>query len=60
MRNCLPCILGSRGQGKQVALLNPIPKEDVPLHTVHIGHIRLLPSTAKSHQNLFVMVDAFT
>ena len=60
IRNCIPCILGSRKQGKQEGFLHPIPKGDVPLHTFHMDHVGALPSTAKSYQYLLVIVDAFT
>ena len=41
-------------------LLNPIPKGDVPLDTLHVDHVGPIPSTAKNYQNLLVIVDAFT
>ena len=48
--NCVPYILGSKKQGKQEVLLNPIFKEDVPLHTLHIDHRGSFPSTTTSYQ----------
>lgn len=58
--NCVPCILSSRKAGKQEGLYNPIDKSDLPLHTFHVDHLGPMPSTAKSYQHLFVIVDAFT
>lgn len=31
IQNCIPCILGSKKEGKSEGFLNPIPKEDLPL-----------------------------
>lgn len=60
IQNCVPCILGSQKAGKQEGMYNPIEKLDIPLHTYHIDHLGPLPSTAKSYQYLFVVVDSFT
>lgn len=58
--NCVRCILSSRKAGKQEGLYNTIDKIGLPLHTYHIDHLGPLPSTAKSYQYLFVVVDGFT
>lgn len=58
--NCVACILSARKAGKQEGFYNPIDKSDVPLHTYHIDHLGPMPSTAKSYQYLFVIIDAFS
>ncbi|GFW31820.1 hypothetical protein TNCV_5039901 [Trichonephila clavipes] len=40
--------------------LNPISKESIPLSTCHVDFIGPLPSTNKSYQHIFTVVDAFT
>ncbi|GFU49995.1 hypothetical protein TNCV_2362701 [Trichonephila clavipes] len=46
--------------GKKEGLLNPICKESIPLSTYHVDFIGPLPSTNKSYQHIFTVVDAFT
>ncbi|GFW80713.1 transposon Tf2-6 polyprotein [Trichonephila clavipes] len=41
-------------------VLNPISKESIPLSTYHVDFIGPLPSTNKSYQHTFTVVDAFT
>ena len=38
--------------------MNPINKGNIPLHTLHLDHIGLLPSTHKDHKHIFTVVDA--
>lgn len=40
--------------------MNPIDKGDVPLTVYHIDHLGPLPSTKKSYQHIFVVIDAFS
>lgn len=56
--NCVKCILAEKKFGKNEGLLNPIVKGMVPLDTYHIDH--LMPSTRKTYNHLFVVIDAFT
>ncbi|GFT60961.1 hypothetical protein TNCV_4092481 [Trichonephila clavipes] len=58
--NCVPCILGNKKTGKKEGFLNPISKESIPLSTYHVDFIGPLPSTNKSYQHIFTVVDAFT
>ncbi|GFW69890.1 hypothetical protein TNCV_1403431 [Trichonephila clavipes] len=58
--NCVPCILANKKTGKKEGFLNPISKESIPLSTYHIDFIGPLPSTNKSYQHIFAVVDAFT
>jgi len=60
VRNCVACILAERKQGKQECLLQPIEKGSVPLDTLHVDHLGPLPSTKKSYQYIFALVDAFS
>ncbi|GFS55955.1 hypothetical protein TNCV_2564271 [Trichonephila clavipes] len=43
--NCVPCILANRKSGKREGFLNPIPKDETPLHTYHVDFIGPLEST---------------
>ncbi|GFX62968.1 hypothetical protein TNCV_1100611 [Trichonephila clavipes] len=45
--------------GKKEGFLNPISKESIPLSTYHVDSIGPLPSTNKSYQHIFTVVDAF-
>ncbi|GFX34463.1 hypothetical protein TNCV_3657011 [Trichonephila clavipes] len=45
---------------KKEGILNPISKESIPLSTYHVDFIGPLPSTNKSYQQIFTVVDAFT
>ncbi|GFW24381.1 hypothetical protein TNCV_606271 [Trichonephila clavipes] len=58
--NCVPCILANKKTGKKEGFLNPISKESIPLSTYHVDFIGPLPSTNKSYQHIFTVVDAFT
>ncbi|GFX55706.1 hypothetical protein TNCV_3427771 [Trichonephila clavipes] len=58
--NCVPCILANKKTGKKEGFLNPISKESIPLCTYHVDFIGPLPSTNKSYQHIFTVVDAFT
>ncbi|GFW01770.1 hypothetical protein TNCV_1232701 [Trichonephila clavipes] len=58
--NCVPCILANKKTGKKGGVLNPISKESIPLSTYHVDFIGPLPSTNKSYQHIFTVVDAFT
>lgn len=58
--NCVRCILSSRKAGKQEGWCSTIEKFGLPLHTFHVDHLGPLPSTAKSYQYIFVVVDGFT
>ncbi|GFW15110.1 hypothetical protein TNCV_172571 [Trichonephila clavipes] len=58
--NCVPCILVNKKTGKKEGFFNPISKESIPLSTYHVDFISPLPSTNKSYQHIFTVVDAFT
>ncbi|GFY30190.1 retrovirus-related Pol polyprotein from transposon 17.6 [Trichonephila clavipes] len=55
--NCVPCILANKKTGKKERFLNPISKESILLSTYHVDFIGPLPSTNKSYQHIFTVVD---
>lgn len=58
--NCIPCVILNRKRGKQEGTLNPIPKDDTPLHTYHIDFLGPLQSTSKLYNHIFAVIDSFT
>lgn len=60
IRNCIPCILGSKKEGKKEGLMHPIPKMEGPLNTYHIDHLGPMPSTSKLYRHIFVVIDSFS
>ncbi|GFT78224.1 transposon Tf2-9 polyprotein [Trichonephila clavipes] len=58
--NCVPCILANRKSGKREGIINPIPKDEIPLHTYHVDFISPWESTNKKYQNILTVIDAFT
>ncbi|GFX83593.1 hypothetical protein TNCV_325421 [Trichonephila clavipes] len=55
-----PVMMLIRKLAKKEGFLNPISKESIPLSTYHVDFIGPLPSTNKSYQHIFTVVDAFT
>lgn len=47
IHNCVVCILCNKKLGKREGLLNPIPKQNIPVQTYHIDHVGPMPSTHK-------------
>ncbi|GFW91653.1 transposon Tf2-9 polyprotein [Trichonephila clavipes] len=60
INNCIECILVNKKRGKGEGLLNPIPKENIPLSTYHIDFLGPLPSTNKNYNHILSIIDAFT
>ncbi|XP_041979296.1 uncharacterized protein K02A2.6-like [Aricia agestis] len=58
--SCIPCLLATRKSGKQEGYLNPIEKESIPLHTLHVDHIGPLTETKKLYNYILTIIDAFT
>ncbi|GFY02524.1 hypothetical protein TNCV_3504041 [Trichonephila clavipes] len=58
--NLYPVMILIRKLAKKEGFLNPISKESIPLSTFHVDFIGPLPSTNKSYQHIFTVVDAFT
>jgi hypothetical protein len=46
--------------GKQPGLLHPIPKFDVPMHTLHIDHLGPFVLSSRRNDYLVVAIDGFT
>lgn len=57
---CIPCLLATRKEGKQEGFLNPIEKQGIPLHTIHVDHIGPMTETKKLYNYILTVVDAFT
>ncbi|GFX87939.1 transposon Tf2-9 polyprotein [Trichonephila clavipes] len=60
IQNCVTCILTNRKRGKQDGTLNPIEKNDLPLHTFHLDHLGPLATTSKKHKHVLAVIDAFS
>jgi transposase InsO family protein len=60
IRNCIPCILAERKQGRQERFLSTISKGEVRLDTYHINHLGPLPLTIQSYNYVLIVVDAFS
>ncbi|GFS81504.1 transposon Tf2-11 polyprotein [Trichonephila clavipes] len=60
INNCIECILVNKKRGKGEGLLNPMPKENIPLSTYHIDFLGPLPSTNKNYNHILSIIDAFT
>ncbi|KAG6465495.1 hypothetical protein O3G_MSEX015186 [Manduca sexta] len=58
--SCIPCLLATRKEEKQEGYLNPINKEDIPFHTLHLDHIGPFTETRKQYNYILTMIDAFT
>lgn len=57
--SCIGCQFTKKPTGKQPGLLHPIPREPVPLHTLHIDHLGpFCKSNGKSY--VFAIIDGFT
>ncbi|GFY20716.1 hypothetical protein TNCV_1119501 [Trichonephila clavipes] len=60
IQNCVTCIFTIRKRGKQDGMLNPIEKNDLPLHTFHLDHLGPLATTSKKYKHVFAVIDAFS
>lgn len=58
--NCVECILADRKDGKKEGFLHPIPKNPIPLDTLHLDHLGPMPSSNKDYKNILAIIDAFT
>ncbi|GFX02085.1 hypothetical protein TNCV_1749701 [Trichonephila clavipes] len=59
IQNCVECILTNRKR-KQDGMLNPIEKNDLPLHTFHLDDLGPLASISKKYKHVFAVIDAFS
>jgi transposase InsO family protein len=57
---CLACMYNKEPTGKQPGFLHPIPKFDVPLHTIHIDHLGPFVLSTRKNAYLIIAIDGFT
>lgn len=60
VENCITCRVAKSGSGKQQIELHPIPKVNIPWHTIHIDATGKLSGKSNQKEYVFVLVDAFT
>lgn len=60
IQNCVPCILIDKHSGKKEGFLHPIPKEPIPLDTLHLDHLGPMANTKKDYKHILAIVDSFT
>lgn len=58
--SCLDCAFRKGHYGKVEGQLHPIPKPDVPMHTVHIDHLGPFSKTGRNNQYILMITDAFS
>lgn len=57
---CLECAYHKAPGGPKEGMLNPIPKPDIPFHTIHADHLGPFVRSRKGNTYLLVIVDSFT
>lgn len=57
---CLHCIYYKSKRGRQPGFLNPIPKEPIPFHTLHLDHIGPFVKSKKKNEYILTIVCGFT
>jgi hypothetical protein len=57
---CLACMYNKEPTGKRPGFLHPIPKLDIPMHTLHIDHLGPFVSSTRRNAYLIVVIDGFT
>jgi hypothetical protein len=57
---CLACMYNKEPTGKQPGFLHPIPKFDIPMHTIHIDHLGPFVTSARKNTHLILAIDGFT
>lgn len=60
VKSCLECARNKDTTGKQQGQLHPIPKPEVPFHTVHADHLGPFVRSKRGNCYLLVIVDGFT
>lgn len=60
IQSCIECIIMNRKHGKREGYLCPIPKDDLPLVTLHIDHLGPMTLTSKCYKYIFVAIDGFS
>lgn len=57
---CLECAHHKLPSGSREGLLHPIPKANLPFHTLHADHLGPFPKSKRGFTYILVVVDAFT
>lgn len=57
---CLECAHHKLPSGAKEGLLHPIPKVEIPFHTLHADHLGPFPRSKRGNTYILVIVDAFT
>jgi hypothetical protein len=57
---CLACMYNKEPTGKQPGFLHPIPKFDIPMHTIYIDHLGPFVTSARKNTHLILAIDGFT
>lgn len=60
VKSCLECARSKDFSGKQQGELHPIPKPEIPFHTIHADHLGPFVRSKKGNCYLLVIVDGFT
>jgi transposase InsO family protein len=60
VQSCLECAYHKGVTGKQEGELHPIPKTEIPFHTVHADHLGPFVRSIRGNTYLLVIVDGFT
>lgn len=58
--SCITCKISKKPSGKIQAELHPIPKVNVPWHTIHIDASGKLSGKSDHKEYVFVIIDGFT
>lgn len=58
--SCLECAHHKLPSGSKEGLLHPIPKVDIPFHTLHADHLGPFPRSKRRNTYILVVIDAFT
>lgn len=57
---CLACMYNKEPTERQPGFLHPIPKFDVPMHTIHIDHLGPFVTSSRKNTQLITAIDGFT
>ncbi len=57
---CLCCLFNKRPIGRKEGFLHPIPKDTIPLKTIHDNYLGPFPKSIHRNEYIVVIVDAFT
>lgn len=60
VRACIPCAYSKQSGGKKPGFLHPIPKPDVPFHSLHIDHLGPFVKSKRGNTYILGVIDSFT